>query len=213
MVLHHTSSPERGIANLVRALKPGGFLMVRVFQLWGRLSLVQKWSLWRVWFVRNVGGRTPEARVRFAERWGYRKGEEVSHGLLKKTYLYDNYGVPHVTHHTYGAILGWLKRNHLNYLSSNPPMEFARLVAPFLKKGHASTTMLGRWGCRFARVVLTLFPVNRLQCMQQPTWLSRACAQVALLMMGGASMVTVLSQKKKVDGAIAKCAGFGSKGN
>ena len=177
MVLHHTGDPERGVQKLSRALRPGGHFLIKVFSLFGRGGMIKdKGALWRILLVRALA-KDVEARVRWAERLFYKPRHEESHGLTKATYLYDNFGVPIVSHHTYGQILKWFRRAGVEYVASDPPMEFGRMVEG-----------LGGRGTRLRRLGLH-------RVLRNPNTLSRALSQTAMLAMQGISMVSVLGRK------------------
>ena len=177
MVLHHTGDPERGVGELSRVLRPGGLLLFKVFSLLGRGGLVRdKSALWKLYFVRALC-EDVEARVRLGERLFYRPGQEEEHGLTRAAYLHDNFGVPIVSHHTFGQALKWLKRAGLTYVASDPPMEFGKMVEGFQGRG----ALLRRMG------------LHRL--LRNPSPFSRMLSQAALLAMQGVTMFTIVGKK------------------
>ncbi len=193
MVLHHTEDPERGFANLARALKPGGWMIVRVFTFWGSFSPFQTTPLWKLWIVRSLA-RTPDARVRLAEQLFYRPGMEAQYGVDKMTYLSDAFAVPQIRHHAYGELLGWCRRHGIRYERSTPPMEFRQFVDLLLDPSRASQTVRGRWFRRLGQAALTVLPLHRLPGMDRPTWLSRGLSQ-AVTAFSAANMVTIIGRK------------------
>ncbi len=190
MVLHHTSNPAGGFANIVKALKPGGSVIFRVFCFWGTFCPFQKSPLWKRWIVWILAGTDPERRVRVGERLFYRQGHEGQHGVDKATYLYDLFGVRIVYHHWWGELLGWLKRNRIDYHSSYPPMEFAKLAEPYLHSKEPSKTALGRALRGTARVILTILPMHRWSWSKRPTVFSRFLGQT-FTFFSGANMSTI----------------------
>ena len=198
MVLHHTADPKSAFLNMARALKPGGEIIFRVFTFWDRMAPLQKSPLWKLWVVRLLGGKSAQRRVDFAEKLFYKEGHERSHGLLKDTYLFDNYGVPIVFHHLYGELLVWMREAGIEYVSSNPPMEFARRVEPLLDRTRMSSTAYGTFLRVTARIVLALFPIHKFNFLKRPTMISRILSQaVSFLTRGGSAMITVRGIKRE----------------
>jgi len=195
MVLHHTEDPAGGFANIARAAKPGGSVIFRVFCFWGTMSPFQKSPLWKRWVVRLVAGKDPDRRVRVGERLFYRAGHAEQHGLTKETFLYDLWGVPIVYHHTWGELMGWVRRNGLDFHSSNPSMVFSELMRPFLDPSRRSITRRGRILARAARLVLTVVPLHRLPACRRPSRLSRFLGQATVFVSAGANMITIRAIK------------------
>lgn len=195
MVLHHTSDPARAFSNIVRALKPGGSVIFRVFDFWGTMGPFQKSPLWKLWVVRWLAGDDVEKRVRIGERLFYRPGHEAQHGLEKNQYLYDLFGVPQVSYHRWGELLGWIKRNHLAYHSSNPPMEFSKLVAPYLSKTETNRTVRGRIFLSCGKLFLRLAPIHQSGWAKRPSVGSRLLGQLLSFISAGSNMITIRAVK------------------
>ncbi|MBI1894814.1 MAG: class I SAM-dependent methyltransferase [Candidatus Rokubacteria bacterium] len=194
MVLHHTSDPARAFSNIVRALKPGGSIIFRVFCFWGTMCPFQKSPLWKRWVVWLLAGPDPDRRVRIGERLFYRPGHEVQHGVDKATYLYDLFGVRIVYHHWWGELLHWLHHNRLAYHSSYPAMEFSKLVAPYLDRRTPGSTRRGRILGAVGTSLLRVIPLHRWRVCQRPSWLSRLLGQT-FAFFSGANMTTIRAIK------------------
>ena len=195
MVLHHTADPKGAFSNIVKALKPGGSVIFKVFCLWGRMGLFQKAPLWHLWVVRLLGGSDPDRKVAIGERLFYRPGHETPHGVEKSTYLYDLFGVPKVANHTWGELLGWLKQNRIAYAASSPAMEFSKLVEPLLKK-RESATLRGKILRVAGQTLLRVAPLHRLPACRRPSWISRGLGQ-AVTFFSGSNMTAVRGIKQR----------------
>lgn len=99
-VLHHTSAPLLGLETLVRLVKPGGFLVVGLYNTFGRLAT----DLRRLAF-RLTGGGPSRGDSRKSRAW-----------------FMDQYRHPHESKHTLGEVLGWFDRCGLDFTSSVPKM-------------------------------------------------------------------------------------------
>ncbi len=117
-VLHHTVDPLRGLREMVRVCRPGGYVGLFVYN---------KWNHWR----HNMQKR----RVDRLAGEDFEKRFEVAHQLFgKKTVaemtpeeialFYDQYCHPYKSDHTLGEIQTWLGESGLEYWGSFPPIRF-----------------------------------------------------------------------------------------
>jgi SAM-dependent methyltransferase len=109
-VLHHTGDPRAGYNALLRKLKPGGFVLIGLYNSLGRLP-----TLWRRrlfdWFGpalhfldrRLVEGRMSEGR------W--------------QAWFRDQYKHPHESKHSIDEVLSWFEATGVDFLSSLPPAD------------------------------------------------------------------------------------------
>lgn len=199
MVLHHTPNAEQSFSNIAKALKPGGRIYIRLFFLWGRMSVFQKSPLWKIWIVRLLGGKLPERKVRIGERLFYKEGHEISHGLEKSTYLYDLYGVPRVTHHTFGEVLRWFKKNNIDYVSSLPQMEFKKLVDQMLFTNRSSITKRGYLLKNSAKIILFFLPLHKTSWAERNGPGSRFLTQLIYMLFFGTDMFHIYGVKRKIN--------------
>lgn len=197
MVLHHTEDAKKSFSNISKALKPGGGIFIRVFFLWGRMSFFQKTTIWKVWLVQLLGGNSVERKVKLGEKLFYKEGNEISHGLDKYTYLHDCYGIPQVTHHSFGEALRWFDENNIEYVSSSPPMEFNKLVDLMLFNDKKSITVKGRILKMAARAILTIFPLHKTSWARRSGLFSRFLSQTMYAMFFGTDMFNIYGIKRK----------------
>lgn len=114
-VLHHTSDPEGGFRNLVRIAKPGGFVVVGLYNRYGRLVLEIRRRI--VWLLSRFD---PRARDRAIEKQLVELDDDAE---KRRTWYADQYEHPHESVHTVGEVLGWFRANGLEYVSSLPKIE------------------------------------------------------------------------------------------
>lgn len=112
-VLHHTSGPRAGFASIARLVKPGGCILIGLYNTWGRLFT----DLRRVLF-RLSGGRM---------RWLDPRLKASGTGDTKKAVWYaDQYENPHESKHTMGELLRWFDEEGFTFLYGIPnPKAFA----------------------------------------------------------------------------------------
>jgi len=121
-VLHHTGDPRGGFERLVPLLKPGGFIVIGLYNRYGRLLNRLRAGLFAV-----SGGRG---------QWldpYLRKGRISSD--KRRAWFEDQYRHPHESTHTVGEVLEWFERMKLEFVRGIPSTTGApdfdgRLLAP-----------------------------------------------------------------------------------
>lgn len=114
-VLHHTSDPYGGFQHMVRITRPGGYIVVGLYNYYGR-------------FMLNVRRRAVRLRMQYdpgaKDRALKKQLVKMENDELKlKTWWADQYEHPHESVHTVDEVLGWFARNRVEYLSSFPKAE------------------------------------------------------------------------------------------
>jgi carbamoyltransferase len=109
-VLHHTSDPRGGFRGLVPLVKPGGYIVIGLYNRWGRWMT----DLRRVAF-RLSGGRG---------RWldPYLRGAELS-ADKERAWFADQYQHPHESKHSAGEVLGWFEDEGLCFVRGIPSLK------------------------------------------------------------------------------------------
>jgi 2-polyprenyl-3-methyl-5-hydroxy-6-metoxy-1,4-benzoquinol methylase len=134
-VLHHTFDARRAFASIVKKCKPGGIVMVGLynrpsrFPTWARSKLIRLLGPKIDYVVRN---RIHDARK--AEVW-----------------IKDQYFNPHETWHSIGEVLGWFKENDIEFLNCSPSIldssgEAAKSLFERTDPGTAWTRAVTQWG-------------------------------------------------------------------
>jgi SAM-dependent methyltransferase len=114
-VLHHTSDPYGGFRNLVRILKPGGRLIVGLYNRYGRLMLLARRRIVAVLSRIDPGAKDRAIRKQLVAL----DGDEAK----RHTWYADQYEHPHESTHTVDEVLAWFRENGLRYVSSFPKVE------------------------------------------------------------------------------------------
>jgi SAM-dependent methyltransferase len=109
-VLHHTADPYRGFRNLLAYGKPGGFVIIGLYNSCGRLWLKARRGLRAAFRMR--GGRRGAARALHG-------GPETD---VEKDYSWfmDQYEHPYESSHTVREVLGWFKKHGVEFVSAVP---------------------------------------------------------------------------------------------
>ncbi len=121
-VLHHTGDTYRGFKHLVRVTKPGGTIIVSLYNLHSNRVLRAK-----QWVLRQLAGDDLDRRVKLGEKLfpgTIRRMDKRYHGKNTKHIAYDMLAFPHATFHTAHEILKWFDENDIEYKGSFAPLRF-----------------------------------------------------------------------------------------
>ena len=108
-VLHHTSDPEGGFHALARKLKPGGHVIIGLYNWLGRLP-----TLWRRALIEHFGERWAMLDSRL-------RADRMNAGRRSAWYM-DQYRHPHESRHSMSEVSRWFDRAGIEPLFSIPPI-------------------------------------------------------------------------------------------
>jgi carbamoyltransferase len=114
-VLHHTSQPRQGFLELVPFVRPGGYIVVGLYNTYGRWMTDIRRAVFRL-----TGG---------AGKWidPYLRSGQISKDK-QRAWFADQYLHPHESKHTIGEVLHWFR---------DAGLEFVRGVPSVTNDGHA----------------------------------------------------------------------------
>jgi SAM-dependent methyltransferase len=106
-VLHHTSDPYGGFRGLLPLLKPGGHIVIGLYNKWGRLLLDLRRAIFRM-----TGGRG---------KWidSYLRSGNLSEAK-RRAWFADQYQHPHESKHTIGEVQRWFEECGLKFVRGVP---------------------------------------------------------------------------------------------
>lgn len=107
-VLHHTSDPEGGFHAIARKLKPGGHIIIGLYNWLGRLP-----TLWRRKLIETFGDSWAKLDSRL------RKGA-LNSGRYSAWYM-DQYRHPHESRHSIDEVERWFHRSGIDLVFTVPP--------------------------------------------------------------------------------------------
>ena len=114
-VLHHTSDPYGGFRKLVEITRPGGRIVVGLYNRYGRSMLRMRRRV-----VRLISRVAPTAKDRAIRRQLVELEEDEA---KRHTWYQDQYEHPHESAHTVAEVLRWFGENGVEYVSSLPKIE------------------------------------------------------------------------------------------
>jgi len=112
-VLHHTGDAYQGFKNILELLKPGGYIAIGLYNRFGRVPLKIRRVLAKTLFKNNEKIKDWFIRMQIKDT----QDKEAIRGWWNDQYLH-----PHETTHTVGEILGWFKKNNIEYCQSVPSL-------------------------------------------------------------------------------------------
>ena len=119
-VLHHTSNPLRGFQSIAALVKKGGFIIVGLYNRYGRVST----------YARRVMFRLSGDRLKFLDS---RLRDKNLSEIRKHTWLMDQYYNPHESTHTVGEVLRWFDQSGFTFVHSIPKPEAFDSFSPHEK--------------------------------------------------------------------------------
>ncbi len=112
-VLHHTGNAYFGFQNILRLLKPGGYVAIGLYNKFGRIPLKLRKTMAKTIFKNNT-----RIKNKFLNMLtGGIDDKERARGIWNDQYLH-----PHETCHTVGEVLKWFKLNNISYYQTTPSM-------------------------------------------------------------------------------------------
>ncbi|HKZ87475.1 MAG TPA: methyltransferase domain-containing protein [Anaerolineae bacterium] len=169
-VLVAVTDPDRAFRELVRVLRPGGYMILVLYHRYGRalhgfrraiIDLIEREDIDR---RAQLGGKL------FGQ--SMRKLAAETHAPLEGV-LYDQFGLPCESRYSVGQVLAWYRQANIRYLGTWPPIEWKQ----FGKALRFSSVFRRRrpWLHRF---LLRLFRDTDCSPDRPPRFVTRATMQV-----------------------------------
>lgn len=105
-VLHHTFSARKAFAEIVRKARPGGIVMVGLYNYYARVP---------TWIRSKLVGL-------FGPRIDYVVRSRIHDAKKADIWIQDQYYNPHETWHSLDEVLEWFDENDVEYLNASPPI-------------------------------------------------------------------------------------------
>ena len=109
-VLHHTGDPLRGFRSIAQMVKPGGVLLIGLYNKIGRLP-----TDFRRWIFRTFGNS-------FAFLDDHMRNKNYNEAR-KRAWFMDQYKHPHESKHTFSEAISWFESNGFEFLMSIPKID------------------------------------------------------------------------------------------
>ncbi len=106
-VLHHTGDPYGGFRSILRCLKPGGFVIIGLYNTFGRLTTD----------FRRLVFRLSGDRLQFLDP---RLRRHLRDPQRRAAWFKDQYKHPHESKHSFGEVQRWFDASGVEFVSSIP---------------------------------------------------------------------------------------------
>jgi SAM-dependent methyltransferase len=110
-VLHHTADPHRGFRILTSLVRPGGHLVIGLYNAYGRMLTDLRRQLFRA-----TGGRGRWIDPILRERILRESAEK------RRAWFADQYRNPHESKHTFDEVLRWFDESGIEFVRGVPAM-------------------------------------------------------------------------------------------
>ncbi|HKS75743.1 MAG TPA: class I SAM-dependent methyltransferase [Terriglobales bacterium] len=131
-VLHHTADPLGGFKSISRLVRPGGYIIIGLYNKIGRLTTD----------LRRAIFRATGDKMRFLD--AHMRNTNYNEAR-KRAWFMDQYKHPQESKHTYDELLSWLEGNQFEFLSSIPKIEGPFMPDEKLFEQHDKGTKMSRF--------------------------------------------------------------------
>lgn len=111
-VLHHTFNCKKAFEQVVKLIKPGGFIILGLYNTYGRLPTWLRKQFYN-FFPQKIG-KIDYVLKNFAKS-----------DAKRRSWILDQYANPHETWHSADEVLQWFKENKLDYINAIPKITFS----------------------------------------------------------------------------------------
>lgn len=105
-VLHHTYDARAAFAQIVKKVKPGGIVVVGLYNSYARIMT----------WIRSKLIRTLGSKIDYVVR------HRIHDERKAQIWIEDQYFNPHETWHSIGEVQSWFAENNIQYLNCTPPV-------------------------------------------------------------------------------------------
>lgn len=106
-VLHHTYDAKKAFETISRLIKPGGFIIIGLYNKFGRIPS---------WFRKQLSKVIPGS----VNKLDYVLKNFAKSDRKRNAWILDQYYNPHETWHSVDEVLGWFKEYGFDYINSIP---------------------------------------------------------------------------------------------
>jgi len=169
-VLVAVPDPTRAFKELVRILKPGGYLVIILYHKYGRALHGLRRAIIDLIEPEDIDRRAKLGGQLFGR--SMRKFVELENAPLEGI-LYDQFGLPCESRYSVGQALRWFKEAGLRYLGTWPPVEWSQL-GNGLRFSKRFAPVHQSW---LIRLLLRIFPETSMVPDGPPGLITRASMQ------------------------------------
>jgi ubiquinone/menaquinone biosynthesis C-methylase UbiE len=170
-VLMSVTEPWRAYQELVRVLKPGGYIVLILYHRYGRALHGMNRALVDLLEKKDINRRVQLANKLFGRRM--KKLSDQTHSPYEGV-LYDQFGLVRESRYTVGQVCKWYRKANIQYIGSWPPVEWNQ----FGKALRFSYQLSSNRYAPLRRLLMRIFPDIDKYSTQEPRFFSRATMQM-----------------------------------
>ena len=138
-VLHHTSNPRLGFETIAKLVKRGGFILVGLYNSFGRMPTDLRRAVFRV-----TGNRLRFLDPRLGDRQATRS----------QVWFRDQYQNPHESEHTIGVVLDWFRSSGFEFCYGIPSPRLGERFSrdDFMFTPRPPGNIVGRFSAQFLSI-------------------------------------------------------------
>jgi len=138
-VLHHTADTRRALLSIGALVKPGGYIVVGLYNRIGRIRTDMRRKLYELFGERFLAF-DPHLRGSLAAE-------------KRRAWIKDQYSHPHERKHTFSEVLGWFEQAGFAFISSIPKISGQFTAKEKLFEPQNPGTPVERFGAELAMIV------------------------------------------------------------
>ncbi|MBI2837308.1 MAG: class I SAM-dependent methyltransferase [Acidobacteria bacterium] len=190
-VLHHTGDTYKGFQHLCRIAKPGGVVVVSLYNSYSCFTLRVKQAICRL-----LGGKDLDKRARIGRKLFpftmysmNKRYHETNYELIS----YDIFAFPHATFHTGAEVLKWFDANNIEYTGSFAPLRFRDYFYAYslpeyqsFKRTFSGFPLIRLFSWTMNKISTLLFRTrpDEHKTFPRPSWLSMFLVQMVWVCVG-----------------------------
>jgi ubiquinone/menaquinone biosynthesis C-methylase UbiE len=188
-VLVAIPDPDRAFQELMRILKPGGYVLLALYHKYGRALHGIRRAVVDILEPNDINRRAELGGRLFGR--SMRKFVEDEHSPLENI-LYDQFGLPCESRYSVGDGLRWFNEANIEYLGTWPPVEWSQLGNGLRFSKQFKTRRDSSW----FRTLFNIFKANEDPPDRSPSLLTRMTME-SLWMVNQQQLFSISGRKRK----------------
>jgi ubiquinone/menaquinone biosynthesis C-methylase UbiE len=188
-VLVAVPDPDRAFKELMRILKPGGYVLLALYHKYGRALHGMRRAVVDLLEPDDIDRRAALGGKLFGR--SMQRFVDDEHSPLENI-LYDQFGLPCESRYSVGDGLRWFEQAGIEYLGTWPPVEWSQL-GKGLRFSKQFNTRRDSW---WFRILLNIFKEPEEPPQASPGWLTRMTME-SMWMINQQQLFSITGRKKR----------------
>ena len=205
-VLHHTGDPETGLKEMCRVVKPGGVIVISLYNTYSRIVLRAKQTICKILGGDDIEKRAKIGRILFPITM-YQLNKRY-HDTNYELISYDIFGFPHESVHTGREVMKWFDQNNTDYVGSFAPLRLRDYLYAFslpeyheFKKTFVGYPLIQLVNSTLAAIAKRIYPEDKkeVRAFPRPSALSMVLSQLGWFLIGHRINCFTMAARKKAE--------------